>query len=49
MNDNSCEFKWENGDFIILDNTVSYHSRQPFKGERKILACIANKTKPLKS
>ena len=27
MNDNSCEFKWENGDFIILDNTVSYHSR----------------------
>jgi len=27
MNENQCAYKWENGDFIIIDNTVAYHSR----------------------
>jgi alpha-ketoglutarate-dependent taurine dioxygenase len=27
MKDNECAYKWQNGQFCIVDNTVAYHSR----------------------
>lgn len=36
-----CAFKWEHGDFAVIDNVVSYHSRQPFVGRRIVYAGIA--------
>lgn len=32
---------------MIVDNTVTYHSRQPFAGPRKVFAAIAQGTKPV--
>lgn len=34
-------FAWEKGDQLWLDNRLVMHSRQPFSGERRILAAIA--------
>lgn len=28
--------------FTIIDNSVAYHARQPFKGKRIVYAAIAN-------
>lgn len=47
MADNGCAYKWESGQFCIVDNTVTYHSRQPFSGRRRVFAAIANGTKPV--
>eukprot|EP00291_Cryptomonas_curvata_P028098 CAMPEP_0172211824 /NCGR_PEP_ID=MMETSP1050-20130122/36628_1 /TAXON_ID=233186 /ORGANISM="Cryptomonas curvata, Strain CCAP979/52" /LENGTH=673 /DNA_ID=CAMNT_0012892341 /DNA_START=9 /DNA_END=2031 /DNA_ORIENTATION=+ len=38
---------WTPGAFVIVDNTVAAHSRQPFNGRRRILASIAKGIKPL--
>jgi hypothetical protein len=40
MDENKCAYKWSNGQFAIVDNTVAYHSRQPFTGRRRVFACI---------
>ena len=40
MTENKCAYKWSPGKFIIVDNSLVYHSREPFKGTRKIYACI---------
>lgn len=42
MSKNAFVYKWEPGMFVIVDNSVAYHSRQPFKGPRRIFAAIAN-------
>ena len=42
MHANECAFKWNPGQFCILDNTMVFHSREPFKGVRKTFAAIAN-------
>jgi alpha-ketoglutarate-dependent taurine dioxygenase len=47
MLDNSVVHQWEKGNFMYIDNTVTYHSRLPFKGKRLIYAAVANGTKPL--
>ena len=47
MNDHGCAYQWENGQFVIVDNTVSYHSRQPFEGRRIVYAAIGKGTKPV--
>ena len=47
MNENKCAYQWSNGQFCIVDNTVAYHSRQPFTGRRKVFACIGLDTKPM--
>jgi len=47
MADNGCAYRWESGQFCIVDNTVTYHSRQPFAGRRRVFAAIANGTKPV--
>ena len=47
MLENQCAFKWHNGDFVIVDNTVAYHSRQKFEGRRVVYAGIANQKKEI--
>jgi hypothetical protein len=48
MIENRCAYQWTNGQFAIVDNTVTYHSRQPFSGgRRKVFACIGKGTKPV--
>lgn len=46
MEANKCEHRWKDGDFVIVDNSVAYHSRQPFHGgRRRVLASIGKGTK----
>ena len=47
MDANKCAYSWTSGQFCIIDNTVAYHSRQPFTGKRRVFAAIANGTKPV--
>ena len=42
MHKNSCAYEWESGQFVIIDNSVTYHSRQPFEGRRVVFAAIAD-------
>lgn len=34
------EFPWESGDVLFLDNMLMSHGRNPYKGDRKIIASI---------
>ena len=45
MNANAVLYPWQEGDFVIVDNSVCYHSREPFWGRRVIFASIALGTK----
>lgn len=47
MTENACTYRWSPGKFVIVDNTVAYHSRQPFNGRRKVFAAIGQGTKPV--
>lgn len=47
MIDNQCAYRWTPGQFCIVDNTVAYHSRQPFKGRRRVFAAIGLNEKPV--
>lgn len=50
MADNSSAYRWVPGKFVIVDNTVTYHSRQPFSGGRRIVyAAIGKDTKEVES
>lgn len=42
MNENACVYEWNEGQFVIIDNSVTYHSRQPFTGRRVVYASIAD-------
>lgn len=35
------KFKWNKGDIMILDNILTAHAREPFKGERKVAVAMA--------
>lgn len=42
----SCVFYWNPGQFVIVDNTMTYHARQCFSGgRRRVFASIAKGTK----
>ena len=41
MDEESAVIPWEKGDMLWIDNGLTLHARQPFKGERRILASIA--------
>ena len=45
MDEKACSYKWTPGKFVIVDNSVTYHSRQPFTGARKCYAAIGKGTK----
>ena len=47
MNANAVAYKWVPGRFVIVDNSVAYHSREPFEGRRVAYAAIAKGTKPV--
>jgi alpha-ketoglutarate-dependent taurine dioxygenase len=38
---NAVRFQWQAGDIVLLDNMLVAHSRDPFKGTRKILVAMA--------
>lgn len=33
---------WKRGDFVLIDNRIAMHARNPFTGKRSILASLAN-------
>lgn len=41
MDEISANIKWEQHDFMLIDNRTVMHSRKPFEGSRRILASIA--------
>jgi hypothetical protein len=47
MKDNRSCYRWVPGKFVIVDNTVAYHSREPFFGKRKCFASIGKGIKPV--
>lgn len=49
MDENKCAYRWSPGRFVIVDNTVAYHSRQPFNGRRIVYASIGKGTKPVET
>lgn len=40
-NEEKIKFKWQKGDIMILDNILTAHAREPFKGERKVAVAMA--------
>ena len=49
MKENSVAYRWTHGKFVIVDNTVAYHSRQPFYGRRRVFAAIGKERKEVDS
>ena len=39
--ENKIAFPWEKGDIMLLDNMLYSHGREPFTGERRVLAGMA--------
>lgn len=39
-------FRWETGDFLLLDNMLTAHGRAPFKGERSVIAALLEPYSP---
>ncbi|HET8844163.1 MAG TPA: TauD/TfdA family dioxygenase, partial [Ktedonobacteraceae bacterium] len=37
-------FPWQRGDVVMLDNMLTAHARNPFRGERKILVAMGEMT-----
>ena len=43
MDELCVNFKWQDGDALWVNNFTTMHARQPFKGERRVLASISYK------
>ena len=39
-NKEKIKFKWQRGDIMILDNILTAHAREPFKGARKVAVAM---------
>ncbi|CAM5680436.1 Non-ribosomal peptide synthase OS=Streptomyces alboniger OX=132473 GN=CP975_33875 PE=4 SV=1 [Streptomyces alboniger] len=35
-------FPWERGDVLLLDNILTAHARNPFRGERELLVAMGD-------
>jgi alpha-ketoglutarate-dependent taurine dioxygenase len=42
--DEKVIFDWKKGDVLVLDNMLSSHGREPFQGERSVLAAMSEVT-----
>lgn len=40
-NKEKIKFQWHKGDLMVLDNLLTAHSREPYKGERKVVVAMA--------
>ena len=41
-----CVYRWNAGQFVIVDNSMAYHAREPFTGgRRRVLASIGKGTR----
>lgn len=40
-NQEKIKFQWQKGDIMMLDNILTAHSREPYKGERKVAVAMA--------
>lgn len=38
----TTSFAWQPGDVLLVENMITAHGREPFKGERRILAAMAD-------
>jgi hypothetical protein len=47
MKAHASVYPWEAGNFVVVDNSVVYHSRQPFRGKRVVYAAIADGLKTI--
>ncbi|MEQ5837050.1 TauD/TfdA family dioxygenase [Marinobacter sp. NFXS9] len=41
LDESRIVFPWQTGDVLMLDNMLTAHSRQPFKGPRKVVVAMA--------
>ncbi len=39
----AVNFRWQTGDVLLINNHTVLHARQPYEGDRRILAAIAYK------
>jgi alpha-ketoglutarate-dependent taurine dioxygenase len=37
----TVRFRWQQGDFLLLDNFTVTHGRMPFRGNRRILVAMS--------
>lgn len=42
LDDQSINFPWKKGDFLVLDNVLAMHGRNTFKGKRRVLAAMTS-------
>ena len=47
MQQNQCAFRWTPGKFVIIDNDVTYHAREPYIGKRRVYATMGKGVKPV--
>jgi hypothetical protein len=40
-------FTWQRGDILMVDNMLTAHARNPFKGERKLCVAMGEMYNPL--
>ena len=40
-NQEEIKFQWQKGDIMMLDNILTAHAREPYKGERKVAVAMA--------
>ena len=40
-NQEKIKFQWQKGDIMMLDNILTAHARETYKGERKVAVAMA--------